>query len=72
MRSLCRARWLVWMIPLGVLAAVQPGTGAAAGPPAVGQEAPTFAVPDARGKTIDLASYRGKGPVVLVFYRGYF
>jgi AhpC/TSA family len=37
----------------------------------VGQPAPDFALPDATGKTVTLSDYRGRQPVVLVFYRGY-
>jgi cytochrome oxidase Cu insertion factor (SCO1/SenC/PrrC family) len=45
---------------------------AAAGPVSIGQKAPTFTGKDANGKTFDLASYRGKQNLILVFYRGYF
>jgi hypothetical protein len=38
---------------------------------AVGQPAPDFTLPDAAGRPVRLADYRGKKPVVLVFYRGY-
>lgn len=47
-----------------------PPKGTAASPPAdlkVGQKAPAFALPDATGKTVRLADYRGK-KVVLYFY----
>lgn len=37
----------------------------------VGETAPDFTLPDASGKPVTLAEYRGKKPVVLVFYRGY-
>ena len=37
----------------------------------VGEPAPDFTLPDARGRPVALAEYRGKKPVVLVFYRGY-
>jgi hypothetical protein len=37
----------------------------------VGEAAPDFTLPDASGKPVTLAEYRGKKPVVLVFYRGY-
>jgi hypothetical protein len=42
-------------------------------PPAfvVGQPAPDFTLPDSTGRPASLADYRGKKPVVLVFYRGY-
>jgi AhpC/TSA family len=37
----------------------------------VGDRPPDFTLPDAAGRSVSLADYRGKKPVVLVFYRGY-
>jgi len=37
----------------------------------VGEPAPGFTLPDAAGRPVSLADYRGQKPVVLVFYRGY-
>lgn len=37
----------------------------------VGSRPPDFTLPDAGGRPVSLADYRGKKPVVLVFYRGY-
>jgi hypothetical protein len=37
----------------------------------VGQPAPDFTLPDATGQPVHLAEFRGRQPVVLVFYRGY-
>jgi cytochrome oxidase Cu insertion factor (SCO1/SenC/PrrC family) len=37
----------------------------------VGEAPPDFALLDAGGTRVSLADYRGKKPVVLVFYRGY-
>ncbi len=37
----------------------------------VGERAPDFTLPDAAGRPVSVADYRGKKPVVLVFYRGY-
>ena len=37
----------------------------------VGEPAPEFTLPDALGRPVALADYRGKRAVVLVFYRGY-
>ena len=37
----------------------------------VGEHAPDFTLPDASGRPVTLADYRGNKPVVIVFYRGY-
>jgi len=37
----------------------------------VGEPAPDFTLPDATGAPVNLASFRERTPVVLVFYRGY-
>jgi len=37
----------------------------------VGEPAPDFTLPDAKGAPVTLASFRGHTPVVVVFYRGY-
>ena len=37
----------------------------------VGEPAPDFTLPDASGRPVTLADYRGQKPVVLIFYRGY-
>jgi hypothetical protein len=44
-----------------------------ASPPAfmIGQPAPDFTLPDSAGLPVRLADYRGRKPVVLVCYRGY-
>jgi|HubBroStandDraft_6_1064221.scaffolds.fasta_scaffold627430_2 hypothetical protein len=36
-----------------------------------GAQAPAFALPDQAGHTVALADELQRGPVVLVFYRGY-
>ncbi|GAC1356934.1 MAG: hypothetical protein NVS4B8_17720 [Herpetosiphon sp.] len=38
---------------------------------AVGMQAPELALPARGGKTVALADYRGRQPVLLVFYRGW-
>ena len=40
-------------------------------PVAVGETAPDFTLVDHHGKKVTLSDSRGKSPVVLVFYRGY-
>lgn len=37
----------------------------------VGDTAPDFALPNGDGKLVTLADYTSQGPVILVFYRGY-
>ena len=37
----------------------------------VGDRPPDFTLPDATGRPVSLADYRGTKPVVLLFYRGY-
>jgi hypothetical protein len=37
----------------------------------VGERPPEFTLSDASGRPVSLADYRGKKPVVMVFYRGY-
>jgi hypothetical protein len=37
----------------------------------VGERPPDFTLPDAAGRPVTLRDYRGRKPVVLVFYRGY-
>jgi hypothetical protein len=37
----------------------------------IGERPPDFTLTDADGRAVSLADYRGKKPVVLVFYRGY-
>ncbi len=37
----------------------------------VGERPPDFTLPDAAGRPVTLGDYRGKKPVVLVFYRGH-
>ena len=41
------------------------------GPVAVGELAPDFTLGDQDGNKVTLSDARGKSPVVLVFYRGY-
>lgn len=46
-------------------------SGQRTGPVAVGEAAPDFTLQDQSGHTVTLSDARGKSPVVLVFYRGY-
>ena len=73
-------RWPAW-IALGVTAFLLVGgawfnfVGARVPdtptPLRIGERPPDFSLPDAGGRTVTLADYRGQKPVVLVFYRGY-
>ena len=39
--------------------------------PKVGDKAPDFSLPNADGKPVSLSDYTSRGPVVVIFYRGY-
>ena len=64
---------MVAKVLFALLLAASPFAGAAerAGPVAVGDVAPNFALTDQNGRKHTLSAERGKQPVVLVFYRGY-
>jgi hypothetical protein len=73
-------RWYVWpalALSVGLLALGSWNTFVMARIPAtptalrVGDRPPDFTLPDAAGRPVSLADYRGQKPVVLVFYRGY-
>jgi cytochrome oxidase Cu insertion factor (SCO1/SenC/PrrC family) len=62
------------LIVLGVCMLVSTSSHAQtprATPVGVGETAPDFALQDHRGHKTTLSESRGKSPVVLVFYRGY-
>lgn len=48
-------------------AAAQVGKSA----PKVGDKAPDFSLPNPDGKPVTLKDYTARGPVVVIFYRGY-
>ena len=48
-----------------------PAKSARTSPIAVGEVAPDFTLEDQGGRKVTLSEARGKQPVVLVFYRGY-
>ena len=37
----------------------------------IGDKAPDFALPNGDGKTVSLSDYTARGPVVVIFYRGF-
>lgn len=59
---------------LALLALLIAGLAAAeprAKPVAVGETPPDFSLQDHNGQTVKLSASRGRRPVVIVFYRGY-
>jgi cytochrome oxidase Cu insertion factor (SCO1/SenC/PrrC family) len=60
------------LIAIGLCANAQSAVyGQRTDPVAVGEVAPDFTLQDQSGHKVTLADARGKSPVVLVFYRGY-
>ncbi len=57
--------------PPPVSAAQQSQAVARTAPVANGEAAPDFTLKDEEGRAVTLSTARGKMPVVLVFYRGY-
>lgn len=59
--------------PVSIFAADQQAAEAVkrATPVDVGEMAPDFTLEDQNGRPLTLSAERGKRPVVLVFYRGY-
>jgi cytochrome oxidase Cu insertion factor (SCO1/SenC/PrrC family) len=53
------------------MAATLQGTSVRSTPVGVGDVAPNFTLEDQNGAKVTLSNARGKSPVVLVFYRGY-
>ncbi|MDP6484757.1 MAG: redoxin domain-containing protein [Nitrospinota bacterium] len=72
MRSLFRICLVRALLGASALAPFLSGPAFSADPLSIGREAPAFTAEDAYGKTFDLAAHRGQGPLILVFYRGYF
>lgn len=66
-----RKRWMPWLLLAVALAGGYTlwvtGSGSDRSP-AVGEAAPGFTLPSNSGGTLSLADYKGKRPVVLVFY----
>jgi AhpC/TSA family len=73
-------RWPTW-VALAITALLLLGTATfnfvlarvPGGPTSVrvGQRPPDFTLPDASGRPVTLAEFRGKKPVIVVFYRGH-
>ena len=65
---------LPWLSPAAGQSPPPRQTAAAAArtsPVGVGDVAPDFTLEDQDGRSVTLSQSRGKAPVVLVFYRGY-
>ena len=63
---------IVLLISIGLCANAHSAVYAQrADPVAVGEVAPDFTLEDQSGQKVTLSDARGKSPVVLVFYRGY-
>ena len=62
---------LVIFLTLGVISAMGQTAESRTSPIGAGATAPDFTLADHNGKTVKLSAARGKSPVVLVFYRGY-
>ena len=54
-----------------LVSATSTKTQTVAKPVGVGETAPDFKLVDQHGRKVTLSEYKGKSPVVLVFYRGY-
>jgi cytochrome oxidase Cu insertion factor (SCO1/SenC/PrrC family) len=60
------------LVSIGLCAnAHSPAYGQRTGPIGIGEVAPDFTLQDHNGQKITLSDARGKSPIVLVFYRGY-
>ena len=63
---------LILLIPMALYANAHSAYyGQRTDPVAVGEVAPDFTLQDQSGHKVTLSDARGKSPVVLVFYRGY-
>ena len=62
---------VVLLIIVAVVNATMAQTRTVAKPIAIGETAPDFTLVDHHGTKVTLSDAKGKSPVVLVFYRGY-
>ena len=68
---MARTLALAFLILAALANATTAQTQTVAKPVGVGQAAPDFSLVDHHGKKVTLSEWKGKSPVVLVFYRGY-
>ena len=71
MKLLAMLLGITLTISIGLFANAPPAYGQRTGPVVVGEVAPDFTLQDHNGQKVTLSDARGKSPVVLVFYRGY-
>ena len=72
MKVLSMLLQITLLISIGLCAhAYSPAYGQRTGPVGIGEVAPDFTLQDHNAQNITLSDARGKSPVVLVFYRGY-
>lgn len=62
---------VVFLSTAALLSTANAQTETAAKPVAIGETAPDFTLVDHRGRKVTLSDSKGKNPVVLLFYRGY-
>jgi cytochrome oxidase Cu insertion factor (SCO1/SenC/PrrC family) len=75
-KAFAAMRKVVKQTIIAVLVALSAGSysllnGQRSSPVAVGDLAPDFVLTDQNGQKVTLSDSRGKSPVVLLFYRGY-
>ena len=66
-----RISTLALLISLALISAISTRAQTSVKPLAAGDTAPGFTLVDHHGKKVTLSDSKGKSPVVLVFYRGY-
>ena len=62
---------ILLLVALFAINSIAQKAGSRTTPVVVGAEAPDFTLTGHDGKVVKLSEARGKSPVVLVFYRGY-
>ena len=68
---MCRTLAVAFLLMIGLVNATTARAQTVAKPVKVGDAAPNFTLVDYRGNKVTLSDSKGKSPVLLVFYRGY-
>lgn len=68
---MCRTLAVGFLIIVALVNPAIAQTQAVAKPVGIGEAAPDFTLMDHHGAKVTLSDSKGKSPVVLVFYRGY-